>query len=64
MANRSKDVIVKFDELNPSKLEILSRKKARAHAEAVIEYLKFSKYTNEQKREIINKIIELAKDEF
>ena len=63
MANKSKDIILKIDEPNQLEMEILSKEKARAHAELVVKYLKFSKYTNKQKREIINKIITLAKDE-
>ena len=63
MANKSKDIILKINEPNQLGMEILSKKKAHVHAELAVEYLKFSKYTNKQKREIINKIITLAKDE-
>lgn len=61
MANKIKDINIKFNEVNKLETKVLSKKKAKAHAALVTEYLKSSKYTNTQKREIIYRIIELSK---
>ena len=61
MANTNKKLKVIVYELNDKEKMVLGEKKARIHAKMIIDFLKESKYSDEEKLMIVNRIVELLK---